>query len=87
MPTRMDDLRMMVEEKDWPAWPVLPLKKKHRGPGLPELGVLVAGNGSKVYLGDMYEVRRRVLAGGVADVKCVEFENFGAIASAGWMVD
>jgi hypothetical protein len=79
-PTREAEHEMMTHPDEWPAWPVLPLKKRGK-PG--ETGFLtedVMGEPIKpsVRIGNIYAAE----SGPV-----VQYGSFEALLDAGWVVD
>jgi hypothetical protein len=70
----------------WPLYPVLPMKHRNRyQPGHPKdqgLGVMVAGQGPKVWLVDLFQLDTLG-----PETPALEFESYEALVAAGWMGD
>lgn len=78
------DAEFMEDENSWPMWPVLPVKK--RGEMGPNIGVLLAGNGPRVYYGNMYD-KGFGSPEWFANTKSEEFDSYVEVVHAGWVVD
>lgn len=77
------DLRMIMDEDNWPRWPILPMKRDRQPGRDKELGVVLAGSTSKIYLVNMFEAKK--IAGGTAEVK--EYASSEELLLDGWVVD
>jgi hypothetical protein len=79
--TRPDarDIEMMKTPDDWPAWPLLPLKRPNKAYGT-SFAYMFAEGKPRIYRGSMWKPDP-------TKDPCVEFDSFEAIAADGWMVD
>ena len=75
-----DDLAMMHDCVQWPAWPYLPIKQRKASGGMPDCAVLVAGNGATIYHGNMWD-------GITEQTPTTVYKTFDEILAAGWEVD
>ncbi len=57
MTQTMTDITMMEDSDSWPLWPYLPLISKSEER---KCGFLFAGQGSKVFLGNVYDDRPKL---------------------------
>ena len=87
-----DDLFMLENPENWPAWPVLPLKRYNKkNPGsFPDLGIVLAVEGVPrftVYEVDMFlqpEMKDLLTS---PDIVKHEYKSFDEMLVAGWVVD
>lgn len=80
-------LQFMTDEKQWPRWPICPLKRPERTPtgGLgSECGCLVAGHGATVFQVTMFAFPSQIPFARLPQTKYVDFN---AVIDDGWMVD
>lgn len=82
---RANSLKYFKNEDLWCRWPILPVKnyKEKDSRGFPLCGVLIAEQGPKVYLINMFQL-------GSVDIDTVEtkaYETFEAMTDDGWEVD
>jgi hypothetical protein len=73
------DVLLMAKPRDWPRWPVLPLK---RGDAFPyEVGYLYADGKPAVYLGNVTDAKHH------NQQPTHEYDSFEAVYADGWRVD
>jgi hypothetical protein len=73
----MEHMLFMQEEKRWPQWPMLPIKRRTSGDS--QLGVLLAGEGPEVNLTNMFKFD--------PDCEKIYYANWTELVEAGWVVD
>lgn len=88
---RGQEIEMMQSPARWPAWPMLPLKRKDTdGPMmglLLEVGLAVGLKvESTVYLTNLFEFPGMSLEAR-REVKFLEYSSFEALLDDGWVVD
>lgn len=83
----MKDIDMMKHEDEWPLWPLLPVKKYPQPGCAPIVGVLAAGQGPKVYLIGILDVKTGLLGDVLDGVPTKDFNSFEHLVAEGWMVD
>lgn len=81
-----DDLAMMKNPNLWPAWPVLPIKKRNSKGGFPESAFLIEAQDYKfvVVHGNIFRMSEE---GYFKTCKITKFDSFEDIISAGYTVD
>jgi hypothetical protein len=86
---QQEDLKIISNPEEWFHNVVLPLKNlTNRQPGeMPQSAFLVRGQGSKLYLKNIWALETGPLLPQLVDVPVLEFESFEAILKAGWEVD
>lgn len=90
-----DDAEMMRRPQLWPSKPILSIKRYKDGQGheaqepsgLPELGTILEGHGSKVFLGSMACVEVALVEQRLDDIGYTEYPSYEAIVADGWVVD
>lgn len=76
-----DDAEMMKRPNLWPAWPILPLKRK-KGPGESEEGFIADSlQPNRVYLANMFMI------GVINPLPFQDYDSPEAIVADGWKVD
>ena len=75
MTQTMTDISMMEDEDSWSCWPYLPLVSKSEECNL---GFLFAGQGSKVFLGSIFDDRPKLTR--------AKYSSFEVVAEY-WRVD
>lgn len=93
---KVDHDRITNQVLNWPAWPILPMKRTLTGQHgqWPELGVITADYPNIVICLNMFEVNRINLVlhqlsndGEVEDVKTYKYQDVWAMLDDGWVVD
>jgi hypothetical protein len=78
----MTDQEFMANPKEWPAWPLLPVKRSTQE-GRTECGFLLPTQ-TDVYLDNIYALTRDWRPEGA---KHIAYDSFAAIIADGWRVD
>jgi hypothetical protein len=76
---------MILDEDQWPRWPVLPLKNhknKAYGEAIPLVGVIISGKPSRVILINMLDIRQMT-----DQTPAMEYPSIAAMLADGWVVD
>jgi hypothetical protein len=80
---RANQVAFMIKSDHWPRWPLLPMKRHHRG-HLDAVGFLVTGKGPVIHRGSMYQVEPGVMWDSFSREM---YESFDALYAAGWRID
>ncbi len=85
----ISDVEFMRNDKRWPYWPILPLKRPDKN-GLPECGFITAHRGrpTTIIIANMYDDLGAKTIGELYEkYKLIEYDSFEAIVEDGWVVD
>jgi hypothetical protein len=74
------DLEMMRSDKNWPMWPILPLKKWNREKHSFDCGYLEFLAGSVVFKANLHTARE-------IETEKLKYASLEAIIADGWTVD
>ena len=76
------DRAYILDWKGYVQYPFCPVKRhSEKSPSI-ELGVIVAGHPTTVYLVDMWEIK-----GSLKDMPKIEYESVDKLLADGWVVD
>jgi len=71
-------LNFILNEDNWPCWPMLPIKRRRPG-NIPECGVLISGSGPTVYLTNLFTFND--------NCETVAYDSFQAMIDDNWEID
>ena len=87
---KQQTLKFIRTPDDWPAWPVLPMRKYSKGEAagrFPEVGFIWADDEAPcVRLGNLYELANQKQLN-VIDVPTKSYSSFEEMLEDGWEVD
>lgn len=76
--TKESTAHFIRDVANWPLWPRLPVKRRHEG--LYQVGVVLAGSLSTVYLASVYDALSY-------ETPCKKYQSIEKMLDDGWIVD
>ena len=87
---KAEEIRFILDESQWPAWPILPIKRRPEVDGEDNEAVILAWAPTTIHYMLIWDIE----SGTVGDVRnqvskarTEEFETLEAMIDAGWLVD
>jgi hypothetical protein len=75
-----DDKSMILHPDEWPRWPILPVKRYLKEAQNIELGVMMAGQSTTIYLTDMFDLN-------MSSAKRKVYGTLDDLLADSWVVD
>lgn len=76
--------RVLEHPEGWPCWPLLPMKKRKKDGGFPDIGLIHANERLTIYMTNMFDVRNYEE---LKKKSHVDYKSSEDIIKDGWIVD
>lgn len=84
---KAEEIRFILNDGQWPLWPVLPIKRRPEVEGEDNEAIILASDQMTIYFVLVPNLKTGNLKEQLADKRTEKFASIEALIDAGWLVD